>query len=103
MVEKLSEYLRGWLQYFRRAQSKQWRKETEQWMRHRLRALRLKQTKRGPTTFKLMKKLGLNNLQAAKVASHRGSWWAKSVYYINLAMTNSYFDQLGLPRLLRIK
>jgi hypothetical protein len=66
-----------------------------------LRAIRLKQTGRGTTTYGVMRAMGLSHSAAAKVASHGGSWWAMSHHAINRAMPNAFFDALGLPRLER--
>ena len=92
------KYLRGWLAYFKPARSLEWHREQDKWIRHRLRAIRLKQTRRGRTTYGVMRELGLDDHDARKVASHRGSWWAGSFHAINKALSNSYFDKLGLPR-----
>ena len=96
-MERLAKYLRGWLAYFKPARSLEWRREQDKWLRHRLRAIRLRQTRRGSTTYDVMRGLGLSGHDAAKVASHRGSWWGGSFHAINKALPISYFDKLGLP------
>ena len=47
VVERLRTYVLGWKAYFRLAQTPQVWRELDQWMRHRLRAIQLKQWKRG--------------------------------------------------------
>lgn len=93
---RLNVYLRGWLDYFAPAKSKSWREDQDAWLRHRLRALRLKQLGRGPTTYREMRRLGMTERDAAAVASHRGSWWRRSHDALNKAMPVRFFDDLGL-------
>ncbi len=52
VVDRLRIYLLGWKGYYRLAQTpKVWR-ELDGWVRHRVRALQLKQWKRGPTIYR---------------------------------------------------
>jgi hypothetical protein len=46
VIKELNPTLRGWLMYFRLAEAKNWCKETEGWLRRKLRCYRLKQCKR---------------------------------------------------------
>jgi RNA-directed DNA polymerase len=47
VVDRLRPYVRGWKAYFRLAQTPRVWRELDQWLRHRLRAIQLKQWKRG--------------------------------------------------------
>ena len=49
VVDRLRPYVRGWKAYFRLAQTPRVWRELDQWLRHRLRAIQLKQWKRGTT------------------------------------------------------
>jgi hypothetical protein len=66
---------------------------------HRLRAIHLKQWKRGTTIFRELRARGLPEPAARKVASNGRRWWKNSAKLINVAFPISYFDQLGIPRL----
>jgi hypothetical protein len=46
VIKEHNQMLRGWLMYFRLAEAKNWCKETEGWLRRKLRCYRLKQCKR---------------------------------------------------------
>jgi group II intron reverse transcriptase/maturase len=99
VVDWLRPYLLGWKAYFRLAQRpKVWRK-LDQWIRHRLRAIQLKQWKRGRTMYKAAIGLGVNKLIAAKLAAHGRSWWRTSSRTLNQVLPGTWFDSLSLPRL----
>ncbi|WP_370204320.1 group II intron maturase-specific domain-containing protein [Bradyrhizobium diazoefficiens] len=49
IVVRLRPYVRGWKAYFRLAQTPKVGRELTSWLRHRLRAIQLKQWKRGTT------------------------------------------------------
>ena len=69
------------------------------WIRHRLRALQLKQWKRGRTIFRELRRRGLSRGAAAKVAAYGRCWWKNSAMAIHIALPNSLFVELGVPRL----
>jgi group II intron reverse transcriptase/maturase len=99
VVDWLRPYLLGWKAYFRLAQRpKVWRK-LDQWIRHRLRAIQLKQWKRGRTMYRAAIGLGVNKLIAAKLAAHGRSWWRTSSRTLNQVLPGTWFDSLNLPRL----
>ena len=99
VCEKLRSYLNGWKGYFRFAQLGGVFLVLDKWIRHRLRALQLKQWRRGPTIYRELRSLGLSVRNAGAVSARRSSWWANSATKIHIALPNSYFDHLGLPRL----
>jgi RNA-directed DNA polymerase len=99
VVEKLRPYLLGWKAYFGMAQTpKVWR-ELDEWLRHRLRAIQLKQWKRPETIYRELKALGATEDAARQVAGNCRRWWRNSRGAINSVLTIAYFDRLGVPRL----
>jgi len=99
VVDRLRAYLLGWKGYFRLAQTpKVWR-ELDEWLRHRLRAIQLKQWKRGTTMFRELRALGAPIRTARRIAANSRRWWCNSAKSLNSVLTVAYFDQLGLPRL----
>ena len=99
IAEQLRPYLLGWKAYFRLSQTpKIWRK-LDEWLRHRLRALQLKQWKQGPTIYRELRKRGASDAVARRVAGNAGRWWHNSRLQLNAVLTIAYFDQLGVPRL----
>jgi RNA-directed DNA polymerase len=99
VVERLRPYLLGWKAYFGLAQTpKVWR-ELDEWLRHRLRAIQLKQWKRPKTIYRELKVLGASQDVAKQVAGNCHRWWRNSAKLLNSVLTIAYFDQMGLPRL----
>jgi hypothetical protein len=67
VTERLRSFVLGWKAYFRLAQTpKVWR-ELDEWMRHRLRAIQLKQWRRGRTIFRELTALGAKPEVAQRV------------------------------------
>ncbi len=99
VIERLKPYLRGWKAYFGLAQTPGvWRK-LDEWLRHRLRAIQLKQWRRGSTIFRELTQLGAAEHVAKRVAQNSRCWWRNSVGDIQRVLTIAWFDQLGLLRL----
>ncbi|EJM60011.1 Retron-type reverse transcriptase [Pseudomonas sp. GM50] len=99
VVENLRPYLLGWKTYFGLSQTpKVWR-GLDEWMRHRLRAIQLKQWKRGPTIYRELRALGASSQSARKVAANSYSWWRNSRFELNRVLDVAWFDRLGLVRL----
>jgi group II intron reverse transcriptase/maturase len=99
VVERLSSYLTGWRAYFRLADTPGDFENLDKWIRRRLRALHLKQWKRGTTTFRELVARGTPAVLAAKIAANTCRWWHNSALGLHTALPNRYFDQLGVPRL----
>jgi RNA-directed DNA polymerase len=99
VVNELRSYLLGWKEYFRLADTPHAFGELDEWIRHRLRAIHLKQWRRGKTIFRELRARGLSEAKAAIVARNGRRWWKNSAKLINVAFPIRYFDGLGLPRL----
>ena len=68
IVRDLRAYLLGWKAYFRLADTPRIFRELDEWIRHRLRAIQLKQWKRGRTAFRELVARGLRPDLAARVS-----------------------------------
>ena len=99
VVGKLRPYLLGWRAYFGLAQTPGVWRELDEWLRRRLRAIRLKQWKRGTTMYRELRALGAPHDVAKQVAANSRRWWRNSAKLLNSVLTIAYFDRLGLPRL----
>ena len=97
VAEELRRYLLGWKGYFQLADTPKIFRGLDEWIRHRLRAIQLKQWKRGRTIFRELRARGMSRVQAAKVAANARSWWRNSAMVINIALPNTYFEGLGVP------
>jgi RNA-directed DNA polymerase len=95
----LRGYMPGWKAYFRLAQTPRVMRELDEWLRHRLRAVQLKQWGCGTTTFRELRRLGASADLAARIAGHVRRWWYNSSLGVNRVLPIAYFDRLGVPRL----
>jgi RNA-directed DNA polymerase len=100
VIGKLRSYVPGWKAYFGLAQTPGIWRGLDEWMRHRMRAIQLKQWKRGKTIYRELIKLGATPKVALLVAKNSRRWWRNSRYALNNVLTIAYFDRLGMPRLM---
>jgi len=99
VAERLRSYVLGWKAYFRLADTpKVWR-ELDQWIRHRMRAIQLKQWRRGRTAYRELLARGASPDVACMVAGNYRCLWRNSGQALNAALDLSWADQLGIPRL----
>ena len=99
VVGKLRSFLIGWRGYYRIADTPGVLAALDGWIRRRLRALQLKQWKRGTTAFRELRNRGASVRLAAEVAAHVRRWWWNARLRLHHVFTNSYFEELGLPQL----
>ena len=99
VVEKLRPYLLGWKAYFGMAQTPRVWLGLDEWLRHRLRAIQLKQWKRSKTMYRELKALGATESVARQVAGNCHCWWRNSDRLLKTVLTIAYFDRMGVPRL----
>ncbi len=99
VADRLRTYVLGWKAYFRLAQTPRVRKDLDQWMRHRLRAVQLKQWKRGKTMYRELLAMGAKPGVAQQVAANSRRWWRNSGMLLNAVLTLEWSDKLGVPRL----
>ncbi|MGY4291680.1 hypothetical protein ACVWXO_010946 [Bradyrhizobium sp. LM2.7] len=95
VVDRLRPYVRGWKAYFRLAQTPRVWRELDQWVRHRLRAIQLKQWKRGTTMYRELLVLGAKLDVARQVVANSRRWWRNSGMLLNAVLTLNWSDRLG--------
>jgi RNA-directed DNA polymerase len=101
VIAELTPLLRGWLNYFRRAQVKGVFEDLDRWLRHRLRCLLWRHWKRTYTRVKNLMRRGLDRERAWLSATNgRGPWWNAGASHMNQAYPKRFFDRLGLVSLL---
>jgi group II intron reverse transcriptase/maturase len=100
VCDALGSHLRGWREYFRLADTPGVFRDLDGWIHRRLRALQLKQWKRGRTTWRELRARGLPEWLAQQGAGHgRRWWWAAALGAMQTALPGSHFERLGVPRL----
>jgi RNA-directed DNA polymerase len=99
VVDGLRPYLLGWKAYFGLAQTPRVWHELDEGLRHRLRAIQLRQWRHGTTIYRELRTLGASPAVARQVAANSRRWWHNSGMLLNSVLTVAWFDRLGLPRL----
>lgn len=97
--KKYQEYVRGWVEYFRLADMKGLLVKTDEWARHRIRAVYWKQWKRVRTRYRILRKLKLEHWQAIKLANSRCGYW-RMAGMLNTVLTNKIIAKLGYTSML---
>ena len=93
-------YLRGWLGYLGRCQTPSVLRRLEEWTRRRLRSAIWKQWKRSRVRFGELRRRGAGTeLAAQTVGSSHGPWRLANSPALALALSNAYFNSLGIPSL----
>jgi RNA-directed DNA polymerase len=99
-LEDLRRYLIGWRGYFGFCQTPSVLVELDSWVRRRLRCIFWIQWKTGRRRFDELHRRGVERQLAANTAgSNHGPWRMSVSKALSAALSNAYFDSLGLPRL----
>lgn len=100
MIRELNAYLTGWVTYFRYAECKSHLKRLDQWIRRKLRCVRLKHRKRVKPIFDLLRSLGVPEWRAWLLALSGKGWWRKAGSpQASEAMPIAWFKDQGLVSL----
>jgi hypothetical protein len=100
VFEELRGYLVGWKGYFRLAETPGVFRDLDEWIRHRLRLVQLKQWKRGTTVFRELRARNVPARDARGAAAHAHRWWRTSSHpALQIALPTSLYDRVGIPRL----
>lgn len=101
-IQKLNQYLMGWVGYFALADAKKILQSIEEWIRRRLRLCLWSQWKRVRTRYRELRSLGLSHVQAIETANTRkGAWRTTKTPQIHKALGVAYWQQQGLKSLVQ--
>jgi len=96
-LQKLAEYLRGWMGYFGIAEYYRPLPELDKWLRRRLRMCYWKRWRRTRTKVRELLKLGTSLNAAISVAvSRKGPWRLSRTLATQTGMTNRWLQEQGL-------
>lgn len=99
VAEELRRYVPGWKAYFHLAETPGVFRKLDQWLRHRLRALQLKQWRRGRTVYGALRVRGVPPDLAAQAAAGGRRWCRHSQHLLNRVLPTAEFIALGVPQL----
>ena len=92
--QKLAEYVRGWINYYKLADMKRLMAETDEWLRRRIRAVYWKQWKKVKTRYRNLRALKLEEWQVHQIANSRKGYW-RTAQILSVALTNKIIAKLG--------
>jgi RNA-directed DNA polymerase len=99
-IEELRRYLVGWRGYFSFCQTPSVFEALDSWVRRRLRCIFWIQWKTGRRRFDELHRRGVERQLAANTAgSNHGPWRMAVSKAVSAALSNAFFNSLGLPRL----
>jgi len=78
VIGELNRFLTGWVAFFRNAECKSHLQRLDEWIRHKLRCLRLKMCKYTKPLADWLRKLGVPKLRAWLLALSGKGWWRLS-------------------------
>jgi RNA-directed DNA polymerase len=100
IVSELNSFLKGWVTYFRHAKCKSHLQRLDEWIRHRLRCVKLKQRKRAKPIADFLKSCGVPEWRSWILALSGKGWWRMAGSPpAHEAMNTTWFNRLGLVTL----
>jgi RNA-directed DNA polymerase len=101
IMEDLNPVLRGWINYYKLAETREFAEILDGWIRRRLRLILRTQWKRPWTRFIQLRCAGLSEDRARQSAFNGcGGWFNSGASHMNDAFRKKFFDKLGLVSLL---
>lgn len=97
IIKEVNAIHRGWMNYFRLANTWLPFRYLDGWVRRRLRSYRLKQCGRRYTIYKFLKSLGCKTRETWNTIMDTGGWWKLSSKSVcQSTMNKKWFDEQGL-------
>jgi RNA-directed DNA polymerase len=96
IIREVNQYVRGWIGYFRLADTPSVFEDLDSWIRRRLRQMVWKRWKRGRTRYRELVALGVPRERAALGAVGTSPWRMSRTPVVNEALSNAYWQKLGL-------
>jgi RNA-directed DNA polymerase len=97
MISEVNSFATGWVTYFRHAACKTALLELDEWLRHKVRCVRLKQCKRAQALAAFLIGCGVPKQRAWPLATSGKGWWRRSGSPpAHEAMDATWFTNIGL-------
>ena len=97
--QELKTYICGWVNYFKLADMRKLMKETDEWLRHRIRALIWKQWKRVRTRYRMLQRLHVEEWKGHEMANCRKGPW-RAAMMLNSVITKERLARAGYTSML---
>ncbi|XAQ48418.1 group II intron maturase-specific domain-containing protein [Sulfobacillus thermotolerans] len=101
-IQQVNRYLAGWIGYFALVDTPTPLRDLDRWIRHRFRAIVWRRWKRVRTRYRELRALGVPAWKVRELANARKGPWRMAAGPLNSVLTRSYWDALGLHRLLNL-
>lgn len=96
-IHAINRYTVGWTAYFSLADGERPFSDLDEWLRRRLRQVRWKEWKRGPTRARNLRSLGVPHGKAHEWAhTSKGPWRIAGSWVLKTTLTNAYWTSHGL-------
>jgi RNA-directed DNA polymerase len=103
VVADLAPMLRGWMAYYRKAETKTDFDRTDQWLRRKLRCILWRQWKTAVNRCRELTARGLDRKRTKLATGNgRGPWWNAGASHMRQGVPNTFFRKLGLVSLLDV-
>jgi RNA-directed DNA polymerase len=97
MISEVNSFTTGWVMYYRHAQCQSAMHKLDEWLRRKLRCVRLKHCKRTYTIATFLMGHGIKRVSAWTTALSGKGWWRlASSPAASIAMDNRWFEKLSL-------
>ena len=93
-ANRLRQFVRGWVNYFKMADMKNLLLEVDEWVRRKVRAVYWKQWKKVKTRYKMLRKYNIPECKVHEIANCRKGSWRASIM-LNSVLTNKEIVNLG--------
>lgn len=100
VMKELRDVTRGWLIYYRSARMQKKMEQIDGWLRRRLRSFRLKQCKRAMGIVRFLRKEGVEESLAWRLALSGKGWWRLAASPASsIGMNKLWFSRMGYQSL----
>ena len=96
VIQKLNEYLQGWVGYFKTQEFKYLFVDLDAWIRSRLRSVQLKKWKKPKKFQRIMIKAGFDPRRAHRIWVRMDKWQSVMRREVRFVMNREWFRKLGL-------
>ncbi|GJF48125.1 hypothetical protein SASK001_11210 [Staphylococcus argenteus] len=103
IITEINRVTRGWINYFGKGFVKGFLRKLEPWLNRRIRQLIIKRWKKIKTKYKMLRKYGLDQDSAMRIASSRKKYWClSSTHEVYVALTTKRLHKWGLLSLTQL-